>query len=56
MRYKQKFYYWCREAVCKIAYIPDMNKVYNELFEHLLDRMRISWRKEWMRTQRQIKL
>jgi hypothetical protein len=38
MRYKQKFYYWCREAVCKIAYIPDMNKVYNELFEHLLDR------------------
>lgn len=38
MRYKQKFYYWCREAVSKIAYIPDMNKVYNELFEHLLDR------------------
>ena len=38
MRYKQKFYYWCREAVCKIAYVPDMNKVYNELFEHLLDR------------------
>lgn len=37
MHYK-KFYYWCREAVSEIRYIPDMNKVYNELFDHLLDR------------------
>lgn len=36
--YYREFYYWCREAVSKIKYIPDKNKVYNELFDHLLDR------------------
>ena len=36
--YYREFYYWCREAVSSIKYIPDKNKVYNELFDHLLDR------------------
>lgn len=37
MHYRE-FYYWCRDAVRGIKYIPDKNKVYNELFDHLLDR------------------
>lgn len=37
MRY-QEFYYWCRDAVSKIKYIPDRNKVYTELYSHLEDR------------------
>lgn len=37
MRY-QEFYYWCRDAVSKIQYTPDRNKVYTELYAHLEDR------------------
>ncbi len=37
MRY-QEFYYWCRDAVCKIRYTPDRDKVYTELYTHLEDR------------------
>lgn len=37
MRY-QEFYYWCRDAVSKIKYTPDRNKVYTELYTHLEDR------------------
>lgn len=37
MRY-QEFYYWCRDAVSQIKYIPDRNKVYTELYTHLEDR------------------
>ena len=34
----QEFYYWCRDAVSKIKYIPDRTKVYAELREHMEDR------------------
>lgn len=34
----QEFYYWCRDAVKKIKYIPDRNKVYAELYSHMQDR------------------
>ncbi len=34
----QEFYYWCRDAVSKIKYTPDKNKVYTELYTHLEDR------------------
>lgn len=36
--YFQEFYYWCRDAVRKIKYIPDRNKVYLELRNHMEDR------------------
>ncbi len=36
--YYQEFYYWCRDAVSKIKYTPDRNKVYTELYTHLEDR------------------
>ncbi|MBO5869019.1 MAG: hypothetical protein J6Q54_08930 [Oscillospiraceae bacterium] len=36
--YFQEFYYWCRDAVRKIKYIPDRNKVYLELRSHMQDR------------------
>lgn len=34
----QEFFYWCRDAVSKIKYIPDRTKVYTELRAHLEDR------------------
>lgn len=36
--YFQEFYYWCRDAVRKIKYIPDRNKVYLELRNHMQER------------------
>lgn len=36
--YYREFYYWCRDAVRKIRYWKDRNKVYAELYEHMLDR------------------
>jgi len=36
--YFQEFYYWCRDAVRKIKFIPDRNKVYEELRGHMEDR------------------
>lgn len=36
--YYQKFYDWCRMAVGKIAYPPDQNEVYSELYDHMMDR------------------
>lgn len=38
MQYKHKLYYWCRDAVSQIFYMPDKNKVYGELLDHVLDR------------------
>ena len=36
--FSREFYYWCRDAVSKIHYWKDRNKVYAELYEHLEDR------------------
>lgn len=36
--YYREFYYWCRDAVKKIRYWKDRNKVYAELHDHLMDR------------------
>lgn len=36
--YYREFYYWCRDAVRKIRYWKDRNKVYAELYEHMMDR------------------
>lgn len=36
--YYQEFYYWCRDAVKEIAYPPDKNRVYAELYDHMMDR------------------
>ena len=34
----REFYYWCRDAVSKIRYWKDRNKVYAELYGHLEER------------------
>ncbi len=34
----REFYYWCRDAVRKIRYWKDRNKVYGELYAHLEER------------------
>lgn len=36
--YYQEFYRWCWDAVRKIKFPPDRNKVYTELYDHMLDR------------------
>ncbi len=36
--FNREFFYWCRDAVSKIHYWRDRNKVYTELYEHLEDR------------------
>lgn len=36
--YYREFYYWCRDAVRKIRYWKDRNKVYAELYEHMMER------------------
>ena len=36
--FSREFYYWCRDAVCKIKYWKDRNKVYAELYAHLEER------------------
>jgi len=36
--YYQEFYRWCWDAVRKIKFPPDRNKVYVELYDHMLDR------------------
>lgn len=36
--FSREFYYWCRDAVAKIKYWKDRNKVYAELYAHLEER------------------
>lgn len=36
--YYREFYRWCWDAVRKIKYPPDRNKVYAELYDHMMDR------------------
>lgn len=36
--FSREFFYWCRDAISRIKYKPDRDKVYRELYEHLEDR------------------
>lgn len=36
--FSREFFYWCRDAVCKIKYWKDRNIVYEELYSHLEER------------------